>query len=95
VTPPAVRELLAVLCRFYEIILLDLGTGVTAPIASPPTNSSSSRSGWITNTNVQMALGQEPRVLARASHMGEPRPSEPAARVQPSRRKADETSRRP
>lgn len=61
-TPELYRELLAFLRRFYEVILLDLGTGVTAPIATFAVEQADqvvvvTTPEWITNTKVQMALG--------------------------------------
>src|SRR4051794_18369759 len=61
-TPELYGELLAFLRRFYEAILLDLGTGVTAPIASFAVEQADqvvvvTTPEWITNTKVQMALG--------------------------------------
>jgi Mrp family chromosome partitioning ATPase len=66
-TPELYGELLAFLRRFYEVILLDLGTGVTAPIATfavdqadqvvvitrsgPPTR----RSRWRSDTSASSA----------------------------------------
>jgi MinD-like ATPase involved in chromosome partitioning or flagellar assembly len=54
-------ELLAFLRRFYEVILLDLGTGVTAPIATFAVEHADqvvvvTTPEWITNTKVQIAL---------------------------------------
>jgi MinD-like ATPase involved in chromosome partitioning or flagellar assembly len=48
--------------RFYEVILLDLGTGITAPIATFAVEQADqvvvvTTPEWITNTKVQMALG--------------------------------------
>jgi len=61
-TPELYGELLAFLRRFYEVILLDLGTGVTAPIATFAVDQADqvvvvTTPEWITNTKVQMALG--------------------------------------
>jgi MinD-like ATPase involved in chromosome partitioning or flagellar assembly len=61
-TPELYGELLAFLRRFYEVILLDLGTGVTAPIATFAVAQADqvvvvTTPEWITNTKVQMALG--------------------------------------
>jgi MinD-like ATPase involved in chromosome partitioning or flagellar assembly len=61
-TPELYGELLAFLRRFYEVILLDLGTGVTAPIATFAVDHADqvvvvTTPEWITNTKVQMALG--------------------------------------
>ena len=61
-TPELYGELLAFLRRFYEVILLDLGTGVTAPIATFAVEQADqvvvvTTPEWITNTKVQMALG--------------------------------------
>jgi MinD-like ATPase involved in chromosome partitioning or flagellar assembly len=61
-TPDLYGELLAFLRRFYEVILLDLGTGVTAPIATFAVDHADqvvvvTTPEWITNTKVQMALG--------------------------------------
>jgi MinD-like ATPase involved in chromosome partitioning or flagellar assembly len=61
-TPEFYGELLAFLRRFYEVILLDLGTGVTAPIATFAVEQADqvvvvTTPEWITNTKVQMALG--------------------------------------
>jgi MinD-like ATPase involved in chromosome partitioning or flagellar assembly len=55
-------ELLAFLRRFYAVILLDLGTGVTAPIVTFAVDQVDqvvvvTTPEWITNTKVQMALG--------------------------------------
>ena len=60
-TPELYGELLAFLRRFYEVILLDLGTGVTAPIATFAVEHADqvvvvTTPEWITNTKVQMAL---------------------------------------
>jgi hypothetical protein len=60
--PELYGELLAFLRRFYEVILLDLGTGVTAPIATFAVERADqvvvvTTPEWITNTKVQMALG--------------------------------------
>src|SRR3954469_9041230 len=61
-TPELYGELLAFLRGFYEVILLDLGTGVTAPIATFAVEHADqvvvvTTPEWITNTKVQMALG--------------------------------------
>jgi MinD-like ATPase involved in chromosome partitioning or flagellar assembly len=61
-TPELYGELLAFLRRFYDVILLDLGTGVTAPIATFAVDHADqvvvvTTPEWITNTKVQMALG--------------------------------------
>jgi cellulose biosynthesis protein BcsQ len=61
-TPELYGELVAFLRRFYEVILLDLGTGVTAPIATFAVEHADqvvvvTTPEWITNTKVQMALG--------------------------------------
>ena len=61
-TPELYGELLAFLRRFYEVILLDLGTGITAPIATFAVDHADqvvvvTTPEWITNTKVQMALG--------------------------------------
>jgi MinD-like ATPase involved in chromosome partitioning or flagellar assembly len=61
-TPDLYGELLAFLRRFYEVILLDLGTGVTAPIATFAVDHADqvvvvTTPEWITNTKVQIALG--------------------------------------
>jgi MinD-like ATPase involved in chromosome partitioning or flagellar assembly len=61
-TPDLYGELLAFLRRLYEVILLDLGTGVTAPIATFAVRHADqvvvvTTPEWITNTKVQMALG--------------------------------------
>ena len=61
-TPELYGELLAYLQRFYEVILLDLGTGVTAPIATFAVDRADqvvvvTTPEWITNTKVQTALG--------------------------------------
>jgi MinD-like ATPase involved in chromosome partitioning or flagellar assembly len=61
-TPELYGELLEFLRRFYEVILLDLGTGVTAPIATFAVDQADqvvvvTTPEWITNTKVQMALG--------------------------------------
>jgi len=60
-TPELYGELLAFLRRFYEVILLDLGTGVTAPIATFAVEHADqvvvvTTPEWITNTKVQIAL---------------------------------------
>jgi hypothetical protein len=61
-TPELYAELLTFLRRFYEVILLDLGTGVTAPIATSAVDHADqvvvvvTTPEWITNTKVQMAL---------------------------------------
>jgi MinD-like ATPase involved in chromosome partitioning or flagellar assembly len=60
-TPELYGELLAFLRGFYEVILLDLGTGVTAPIATFAVDHADqvvvvTTPEWITNTKVQMAL---------------------------------------
>ncbi len=60
-TPELYAELLTFLRRFYEVILLDLGTGVTAPIATFAVDHADqvvvvTTPEWITNTKVQMAL---------------------------------------
>jgi MinD-like ATPase involved in chromosome partitioning or flagellar assembly len=60
-TPELYGELLAFLRRFYEVILLDLGTGVTAPLATFAVEHADqvvvvTTPEWITNTKVQMAL---------------------------------------
>jgi MinD-like ATPase involved in chromosome partitioning or flagellar assembly len=60
-TPELYAELLTFLRRFYEVILLDLGTGVTAPIATFAVEHADqvvvvTTPEWITNTKVQMAL---------------------------------------
>src|SRR4051794_28413922 len=60
-TPGLYGELLAFLRRFYEVILLDLGTGITAPIATFAVEHADqvvvvTTPEWITNTKVQMAL---------------------------------------
>ena len=60
-TPELYGELLSFLRRFYEVILLDLGTGVTAPIATFAVEHADqvvvvTTPEWITNTKVQMAL---------------------------------------
>jgi MinD-like ATPase involved in chromosome partitioning or flagellar assembly len=61
-TPELYGELRKFLRRFYEVILLDLGTGVTAPIATFAVDQADqvvvvTTPEWITNTKVQMALG--------------------------------------
>jgi MinD-like ATPase involved in chromosome partitioning or flagellar assembly len=61
-TPELYGELLEFLRRFYEVILLDLGTGITAPIATFAVEQADqvvvvTTPEWITNTKVQMALG--------------------------------------
>lgn len=61
-TPELYGELLAFLRRFYEVVLLDLGTGVTAPIATFAVDQADqvvvvTTPEWITNTKVQLALG--------------------------------------
>jgi MinD-like ATPase involved in chromosome partitioning or flagellar assembly len=61
-TPELYGELLELLRRFYEVILLDLGTGITAPIATFAVDQADqvvvvTTPEWITNTKVQMALG--------------------------------------
>jgi MinD-like ATPase involved in chromosome partitioning or flagellar assembly len=61
-TPELYGDLLAFLRRFYEVILLDLGTGITAPIATFAVDQADqavvvTTPEWITNTKVQMALG--------------------------------------
>jgi MinD-like ATPase involved in chromosome partitioning or flagellar assembly len=61
-TPELYGELLGFLRRFCEVILLDLGTGVTAPIATFAVEHADqvivvSTPEWITNTKVQMAFG--------------------------------------
>src|SRR3954471_3662516 len=61
-TPELYADLLMFLRRFYEVILLDLGTGVTAPIATFAVDHADqvvvvTTPEWITNTKVQMALG--------------------------------------
>ena len=60
-TPELYGQLLAFLRRFYEVILLDLGTGVTAPIATFAVDHADqaivvTTPEWITNSKVQMAL---------------------------------------
>ena len=60
-SPEFYGELLSFLRRFYEVILLDLGTGVTAPIATFAVEHADqvvvvTTPEWITNTKVQMAL---------------------------------------
>ena len=60
-TPELYGELLAFLRRFDEVILLDLGTGVTAPIATFAVEHADqvvvvTTPEWITNTKVQIAL---------------------------------------
>ena len=60
-TPELYGELLTFLRRFYEVILLDLGTGVTAPIATFAVEHADqvvvvTTPEWITNTKVQIAL---------------------------------------
>src|SRR4051794_27014349 len=60
-TPELYGELLCFLRRFYEVILLDLGTGVTAPIATFAVEHADqvvvvTTPEWITNTKVQTAL---------------------------------------
>jgi hypothetical protein len=61
-TPELYGELLAFLRRFYEVILLDLGSGITAPIATFAVDHADqvvvvTTPESITNTKVQMALG--------------------------------------
>src|SRR3954454_2360235 len=60
-TPKLYGELLAFLRRFYEVILLDLGTGVTAPIATFAVEHADqfwlvTTLEWSTNRKVQIAL---------------------------------------
>jgi MinD-like ATPase involved in chromosome partitioning or flagellar assembly len=69
-TPELYGELLEFLRCFYEVILLDLGTGITAPIATFAVDRADqvvvvTTPEWITNTKVQMALGH--LRLARAT----------------------------
>jgi MinD-like ATPase involved in chromosome partitioning or flagellar assembly len=61
-TPELYGDLLEFMRRFYEVILLDLGTGITAPIATFAVEQADqvvvvTTPEWITNTKVQMALG--------------------------------------
>lgn len=62
-SPALYDELLAFLEQFYEVILLDLGTGVTAPIAQFAIRRADqaivvTTPEWITATNVLVALRQ-------------------------------------
>ena len=63
-TPSSTASSSPSLRRFYEVILLDLGTGVTAPIATFAVDHAEqivvvTTPEWITNTKVQMALSRD------------------------------------
>jgi MinD-like ATPase involved in chromosome partitioning or flagellar assembly len=85
ITPALYGELLAFLGQYYEIVLLDLGTGITDPLAQFAVQRADqvaivTTPEWITATSVSGALRhleltRATLVLnqARSSHAGDPR----------------------